>query len=77
MYTFIYVDEINLYNAQEKDAGLLKAEISYDRVRHFEGELASGTQKQSKKSIQKVTMFKGQCATKNLFSILDPACEGQ
>lgn len=26
---------------------------------------------------QKVGMFKGRCPTKNLFSMIDPACEGQ
>lgn len=66
-----------MYNESQMNAGVLKCTITYDRVSHFEGEFCTAPQKQTMKIGQKVGMFKGRCPTKNLFSMIDPACEGQ
>lgn len=66
-----------MYGANQNNAGVIGCTITYDKVSHFEGEFCSGLQKQAIRSGQKVALFKGKCPTKNLFSIIDPACQGQ
>lgn len=66
-----------MYDPSEKSAGIISALITFDKVSHFEGELANGAQKQALKQTQKVALFKGKCPSKNLFSMFDPACQGQ
>lgn len=76
-YLLISLDEIELFNFQQKSSGILYTTITYDRVSYFEGEFCSAAQKQALRRGQKVAMFKGKCPTKNLFSMIDPACDGQ
>jgi hypothetical protein len=58
---------------------LIKCQVTFDRVSHFEGELCTASQKNPSKIKRgdKLTLFKGKCPTKNLFSIIDPACQDQ
>jgi hypothetical protein len=58
--------------------GTLSCDMTYDKVSHYEGEYAS-TQAEYKQKAgqQKVQLYKGKCPTKNLFSMLDIAAQGQ
>jgi hypothetical protein len=52
--------------------GTFNCDITYDKVSHYEGEYALGPTKNRKLAgREKLKLFKGQCPTKNLFSILD------
>lgn len=66
-----------MFSGQQKSAGIIYCTITYDRVSYFQGEFCTAAQRQALKRGQKVAMFKGKCPTKNLFSMIDPACDGQ
>ena len=62
--------------------GVLVFDITYDEASYFEGEFGVPTNKNmivTKNSAvpDRFTLYKGKCATKNLFSIFDEAAEGQ
>lgn len=60
--------------------GLLCCSITYDKVSYYEGELSQFNKIPTAPipvQNKKVPLYKGKCATKNLFSLLDPACDGQ
>ena len=72
-----YADEIVL-ERDDKQTGVLKVGILYDKAKKYEGELSViGGVSLGNVTKQKVKFYKGPCETTNLFSFLDSSAEGQ
>ena len=52
--------------------------LSYDKAKKYQGEMASLKNIElGKANNEPVKFYKGKCETTNLFSFMDPACQGQ
>ena len=74
MYAAYNLDDIALFDKEEKPAGVLKCHLTYDSVSWFRGEMAAGAKGKVRRRME---LSKGRCPTKNLFSIIDPAAKDQ